>query len=296
VGTAAAVSLLATVDRLPAEFVMARYRLVSSWPVSAIVWVTAASLAVSWLRVPCQQAVRRATVAVSLAAFAGMSTAASLSSTADVDDLFRAARTVDALADQLETSLDPDLEYIVRPAGVYAALHRTSGLLRELRRRGFDARVEPDDPYIGTTHGNDDPDAVLTVIDGVALSGTEVGRLLAYVEGSTERELQRVEALRRGVVTRLRDDAVVTAAGREEIERRGPASGVLADVAAGDIDGRSTEWLRDVVLAVLDGLVEMPDDLLDDVARLGNALGELIARRTYVSLDVPDTGTIVTPP
>jgi hypothetical protein len=257
VALGAVVVLAGTIAQVPEGFPdVAFYRMLPLWPVTAAVW-GALALALARL-VPWPRPARAAAPALVGAVALVAAPAVAWSDSARTDDP-RVMEAVTAIARTAAPVTEPYGAVRVVVHGEAENLLRY-GLVRDLRRRGVDARVDAGDPYLG-----DEPAppgaATLWVTSARGVMPPAGTRLVTTWSAAADTEHAAYEATRVAVRARFGTLAAYTAAGRAALAAgRGDDGRALAALVRGDGDptavvvdgallrGYARGWVRDDAL------------------------------------------------
>lgn len=204
----------ATTAQIPAGFPdVAFYRVLHLWSLGIIVWFALALMAVRMLTVPVPLRRIAAVLAAGVLVVAAPAAAFARSRVADDERLMEAVES-------LARAAEPELERLgpvrIDASGeLYAQV--LYGMVYELRRRGVDARVDRDDPYIGYDHAAPPGAPTLLVVgnDTGELPAAGARRVAEY-RGWTQADVDELESLDRDL------RALLDASGISEVRGRDP--------------------------------------------------------------------------
>jgi hypothetical protein len=200
------------------------YRTLPLWPVATFTWF-AGALCVG--RLLASRAARRVVVVAAAVVIAALVPAVAFHDSPERDDE-RVMRAVVALAAEVEddaAAVDPVRVEAVGEASADVGY----GLVRELRRRGVDARVAEGDPYLGRSQAAPAAAPVLLVVGGDAGRRDPAGaRLVARYAVATPEDRAAYAAAAAALRARL---AATVRGGRGDLAAADAAA--LAEIAAG---------------------------------------------------------------
>jgi hypothetical protein len=236
---AAAAGLVAVVVTLTAGFVVARlaptftgvprYRLLQCWAVGGFVWfatgfVIARAIAHHAPRVATSRG-HAVSIVGSIAAGAVLLTVSVAIVRADSDTPPDSALydAVDTLGDEIAPHLSPSDPYRLElsTSQAFTGYGTYYGTFRELLRRGYDVRVDDDDPYLARSHtAPDDAERILLVVGSDALGPSEPGaQSLTRFVSATPSDLARKQRAAEEVRSYLHDESRLTEKGQRALEQ-----------------------------------------------------------------------------
>jgi hypothetical protein len=201
------------------------YRLLEVWSIGAFVWLTIAVIVVRSLH---PHAARwseetRRNVRVSAAVLAGLvlvsgSVAVAFSDSNTIIGNPRLYRAVSELADAVAPRLHKGQPYEIDTSSPnpFLAGDVQLGLVRELLRRGYDARVPTNDPYLSRAHGAPTGSARIYIQAPAPDNGAPPApgaEQLARVGAATAGDMAALPAIDNALAQYLRDATNLTAAG-----------------------------------------------------------------------------------
>lgn len=212
---------LPVVARLPvyAGFTIPLWRAYVLWPLGAFCWFT---LLVGAARlVPLDARVRRAAVAVGAAIVVAAALAVPLSDST-MQEPPGAQAAVRELAPVVAPVVDDVGPVRVESRGTMA-LETRYGLFHELRRRGIEVRVDPDDEHLGERFPGPPTDATVVVVGGATEPAPAGGELVARWDESRPGDRAALEAARVRAAERFGDPGLLTPAGATVVAAPDPS-------------------------------------------------------------------------
>lgn len=202
---------LPVVARLPvfAGFTIPLWRAYVLWPLGAFCWFT---LILGVARLARLEApVRRATVVVGAAIVVVAAVAAPFADST-MQEPPGAQAAVRELAPEITSPVAEVGPLRVVSRGTMA-LETRYGLFQELRRRGVDVRVDPDDEHLGDRFPGLSTDATVVVVGGEAEPAPAGGRLVARWDESRPDDRAELEVARARAAERFGDPGLLSPAG-----------------------------------------------------------------------------------